>query len=216
MTLGRGRVLGRAVAEASPTGWAAGSREGRGRVLRREVLAAEERGLELVRAAERRAAAITERAERAAASVRLGAEAEGRADAVAGVAARALALADLESRSVERQLDRVVELARLLAERLLGEALRLDPELVVGRARELLGAARGAHGAVIVAHPEDAVLLERSLPGVGVALDTIKVVPDPNRSRGSLRVETDIGVLDGDLAPQLERLALKLRESLGP
>ena len=217
MTLGRGRVLGRAAAEASPVGWAAGSGvEPRGRVLRREVLAAEERGRELVAAAERRAAAITERAERAAASVRLGAETEGRADAVAGVAARALALADLESRSAERQLDRVVELARLLAERLLGEALRLDPELVVGRARELLRAARGAHGAVIVAHPVDAAVLERSLPGVGLELGTIKIVPDPNRSRGSLRVETDIGVLDGDLGPQLERLALKLRESLGP
>jgi flagellar biosynthesis/type III secretory pathway protein FliH len=122
----------------------------------------------------------------------------------------------LEARSVERQLDRVVELARLLAERLVGDALRLDPALVVGRARELLRAARGARGAVIVAHPEDAAVLERLLPGIGVAMDTIKVTPDPNRTRGSLRIETDIGVLDGDLAPQLERLALKLREGLGP
>jgi flagellar biosynthesis/type III secretory pathway protein FliH len=210
-------VLGRAAAERSPVGWAVGGGgEPRGRVLRRELLAAEERGQELVAAAERRAAAITERAERVAASVRLGAEAEGRADAVAGVAARALALADLEAKSAERQLDRVVELARLLAERLLGEALRLDPELVVGRARELLAAARGAHGAVIVAHPEDAAVLERSLPGVGLAMDAIQITPDPTRSRGSLRVETDIGVLDGDIGPQLERLALKIRESLGP
>jgi flagellar biosynthesis/type III secretory pathway protein FliH len=59
-------------------------------------------------------------------------------------------------------------------------------------------------------------VLERSLPGIGVAMDTIKVKPDPNRSRGSLRIETDIGVLDGDLGPQLERLALRLRETLGP
>jgi flagellar biosynthesis/type III secretory pathway protein FliH len=29
-----------------------------------------------------------------------------------------------------------------------------------------------------------------------------------------LRIETDIGVLDADLAPQLDRLALRLRETL--
>ena len=37
---------------------------------------------------------------------------------------------------------------------------------------------------------------------------------DSARARGSLRIETDIGVLDADLAPQLDRLALRLRETL--
>jgi flagellar biosynthesis/type III secretory pathway protein FliH len=217
VSLGWGRVVGRALAPEPSLRWPPGAvREVYGRVLRREVLAAEERARQLVEAAEQRADAIRRAAESAVASVRLGAEAEGRADAVAGVAARALALADLEARSVERQLDRVVDLARLLAERLVTDALELDPELVVARARALLAVARGARVAVIVAHPDDAAVLERSLPWVGVTTGAVTVKADPSRGRGSLRIETEAGVLDGDLAPQLERLALKLRESLGP
>ena len=53
------------------------------------------------------------------------------------------------------------------------------------------------------------------LPSLGVAVETVRVVPDGSRARGSLRIETDIGVLDADLAPQLDRLALRLRETLG-
>jgi hypothetical protein len=41
------------------------------------------------------------------------------------------------------------------------------------------------------------------------------VLADPERPRNSLRLDTDIGVLDADLAPQLDRLLPKLRESLG-
>lgn len=215
MTLTRGRILPAGGAERVSLP-ARGEPVARGRVLRREVFDAQERAREIVRAAEEKADAIVHESERAAAAVRLRAEAEGRADAAARLAAHALALASLEARLTERQLDRVVELARLLAERLVGEALGLDPELVVGRARELLASARGARQAVIVAHPEDATVLERSLPLLGLELDLVRVTRDPRRSRGSLRVETEIGVLDGDLAPQLERLALKLRERLGP
>ena len=61
---------------------------------------------------------------------------------------------------------------------------------------------------------DDAKLLSDALPSLGVAIETVRVSPDAARSRGSLRIETDIGVLDADLAPQLDRLALKLRESL--
>ena len=52
------------------------------------------------------------------------------------------------------------------------------------------------------------------VPSLGVAVESVRVVPDGSRARGSLRIETDIGVLDADLAPQLDRLALRLRETL--
>jgi flagellar biosynthesis/type III secretory pathway protein FliH len=81
-------------------------------------------------------------------------------------------------------------------------------------ARQALAEARGARRLSIVAHPEDAALLSQSLASLGVAVDTVRVVSDAARQRGSLRIETDIGVLDADLAPQLDRLALKLRETL--
>jgi flagellar biosynthesis/type III secretory pathway protein FliH len=186
----------------------------RGQVVRREVLAAAERAQRLVGAAEERAAHIVADAERAAAELRLLAEAEGRADAAAKVAARALALRHHEARSDERELNRSVDLARLLAERLLGESLRVAPEQVVALARQALGEARGARRITIVAHPEDARILEHSLPALGLDPSTSQVRADASRARGDLRIETEIGVLDAELAPQLERLSLKLRESL--
>jgi flagellar biosynthesis/type III secretory pathway protein FliH len=186
----------------------------RGQLVRHDVLAAAERAQRLVNAAEQRAAQIVADAERASAELRLRAEAEGRADAAAKVAARAIALRQHEATSDERQLDRAVDLARLLAERLLGESLRVAPEQVVALARQALGEARGARRITVVAHPEDAQILEHSLPALGLDPSTARVRADASRARGNLRIETEIGVLDAELAPQLERLALKLRESL--
>ena len=186
----------------------------RGHVVRREVLLAAERAARLIDEAQTTAARIVTDAERAAAELRLRAEAEGRADAAAKIAARALALREHEARADERELNRSVDLARLLAERLLGESLRVAPEQVVALARQALAEARGARRITVVAHPEDAKLLENSLPALGLDASTARVRADSARARGNLRIETEIGVLDAELSPQLERLALKLRESL--
>jgi flagellar biosynthesis/type III secretory pathway protein FliH len=186
----------------------------RGQIVHRVVLEAADRARELIAAAEAQAARLISDAERVAAELRLRAEAEARADASAKIAARALALRHHELHADERALDRSVELARLLAERLLGESLRVAPEQVTALARKALGEARGARRIVLVAHPDDAKLLEISLPGVGLDPAVAEVRPDPTRTRGNLRIETEIGVLDAELAPQLDRLSLKLRESL--
>jgi flagellar biosynthesis/type III secretory pathway protein FliH len=186
----------------------------RGQVVRSEVLQAAERARSLLAVAEARAAHVVSDAEHAAAELRLRAEAEGRADAAAKIAARAIALRQHEARADERALDRSVELARLLAERLLGESLRVAPEQVVSLAKQALGEARGARRITLVAHPEDARILEQSLPALGLDQATAQVRSDAARTRGNLRIETEIGVLDAELAPQLTRLALKLRESL--
>ncbi|MEO6602406.1 MAG: FliH/SctL family protein [Polyangiaceae bacterium] len=186
----------------------------RGHVVRREVLDAADRARTLLANAEAHAQRIITEAEQGEAELRLRAEAEARADAAAKVAARALALRHHESRADERALDRSVELARLLAERLLGESLRVAPEQVVALAKQALAEARGARRISLLAHPEDAKLLEHSLPSLGLDPSTVQVRVDPNRARGNLRIETEIGVLDAELAPQLERLSLKLRETL--
>ncbi|MES1173945.1 MAG: FliH/SctL family protein [Myxococcales bacterium] len=186
----------------------------RGQIVRREVLEAAERARTLLANAEARAQRILTEAEQGAAELRLRAEAEARADAAAKVAARALALRHHEARSDERALDRSVELARLLAERLLGESLRVAPEQIVALAKQALSEARGARRIQLLAHPEDARILEHSLPALGLDPSTVQVRVDASRTRGNLRIETEIGVLDAELAPQLERLSLKLRESL--
>lgn len=216
MKLGVGRVIkAEALGAAAPFSLEVEEKTlPRGQLVRREVLEAADRARALISAAEARAAKIINEAEGAAAELRLRAEAEARADAAATIAARALALRQHEARADERALERTVDLARLLAERLLGESLRVAPEQVLALARQALAEARGARRITLVAHPDDAKLLESSLPVMGLDAALVQVRPDPTRVRGNLRLETEIGVLDAEIAPQLERLSLKLRESL--
>ncbi|HEX2673988.1 MAG TPA: FliH/SctL family protein [Polyangiaceae bacterium] len=216
MKVGRGRVIkADGLTHATPVPFERDDQTlPRGQVVRREVLEAAERARQLIAAAEARASELVGEAERVAAELRLRAEAEARADASAKIAARALALRHHELQADERALDRSVEFARLLAERLLGESLRVAPEQVTALARQALGEARGARRITLVAHPEDAKLLEISLSGFGLDPAVAVVRADPARTRGNLRIETEIGVLDAELAPQLDRLSLKLRESL--
>ena len=185
-----------------------------GRVAPKALVDASAEAERILTQARGEARAIVAAAERKAADLKLVAEAEARAEASAKLAAHALSLATHEARADERALDRAVALARLLAERLLGASLQVAPEQVGQLAKQALSEARGARRLTLVAHPEDAKLLEQSLPSLGVAVDTLRVVADGARARGSLRIETDIGVLDADLAPQLDRLALRLRETL--
>jgi len=216
--IGRGRVLRAEAARDGVPLPLPGRREpsepARARVAPRALVDASAEAERLLSRARAEANQLLQAAERGAADLKLRAEAEARAEASAKLAAHALALATHEARADERALDRSVALARLLAERLLGASLSVAPEQVVALARQALREARGARRLTIVAHPEDAKLLSDALPSIGVAPELVQVSADPSRKRGSLRVETDIGVLDADLAPQLDRLALKLRESL--
>ncbi|MCA9632302.1 MAG: hypothetical protein KC766_31835 [Myxococcales bacterium] len=187
----------------------------RARLVLRPELEAEARARDIVARAESEARAILGQAERAASGVRLIAEAEGRANGAASVAAHALKLAALEKTLDERHLDRTIALARLLAERLIGAELASLPERITELARTALRETGGARQVTIHAHPEDARVLEATRETLGLPADAVRVQPDVARGRGSLRLDTEIGVLDAELAPQLERLSLKLRENLG-
>ncbi len=213
MTLTRGRVL-RGATEAEPIAVPPPARLPHGRRVERPIVDAERRSAEIVARAEARAREIIAEAHREVADLRLRVESEARAEAAATIAAKAVALARLEAATDERSLDRSVELARVLAERLLGEALALDPERVSGLARQALAEARGARTVRIVAHPEDAAILRRDSGSLGLDPSAVSVTEDPNRARGQLRLDTDIGVLDAEIGPQLERLAKRLRETL--
>ena len=186
-----------------------------GRVVPKSLVDASAEATRMLSKARTEAQQLLASAERKAADLRLLAEAEARAEAAAKLAAHTLSLATYEAKADERALDRSVALARLLAERLLGTSLAIAPEQVVTLARQALAEARGARRLSIVAHPDDAKLLNDSIASLGVAVETVRILPDGARARGSLRIETDIGVLDADLAPQLDRLALRLRETLG-
>jgi flagellar biosynthesis/type III secretory pathway protein FliH len=175
---------------------------------------ASDQAKDIVARARRSAADIVARAEREAAGARLRVEVEARANGAASVAAHAVALAAREAASLQHQRDRIVELARVLAERLLGEQLRIEPGTVVTLAEQVLAEARGVSSVRLVAHPEDVPLLEAALRRLEGANRSVTITASPNRRRGELRLESDMGTLDAELAPQLERLAERLRGAL--
>src|SRR5262245_29807821 len=198
MKLGFGRVVPASEADertTEPRGVsvpsAGAARIPRGRVAPADVVNAADAARGLLERAEKSATALLARAEREAAEVRLRALTEARADAAARIAAHALALSFREDRALERNLDRVVEVARVLAELLLGEALSLEPERIVALARRAVEEARGARRVTIVAHPEDAALVEKALSSLNAGA-AANVLADPARPRGSLRLDTDI------------------------
>lgn len=217
MSLTRGRVLraSAGLAELEPV-VLGGLRQGRaaGRRMPARVVEAEERARSIIEAAEERARELVAAAERESSSVQLRAEALGRADGAASVAANAIALAAHEARAEDRQVHRLTQMASVLAERLLGEALALDPGRVAALARQVISEARGARSITIVAHPRDAEHLVRLLEEYRLQGSVARVEVDPRRQPGGVKVVTEIGELDGELAPQVGRLAARLREAL--
>jgi flagellar assembly protein FliH/type III secretion protein L len=205
MTLQRARILKGALplderATSAPT-----AREvAMARRIPGEILAARAKAERIVAEAKAQAAA----AMAAAASE---AAAEARAKEVARLAAGFLALRVEDERRAERDLDRTVELAVLLAERLVGEALRIEPGRIAELAASALDEARGARRVRIEASPDDVSALGDALAALGPIAE---VEPDPGLRRGSLVVHTDLGRVDARLEPQLARLANALREAL--
>lgn len=178
--------------------------EARVRRIAREVLDARAEAERIVTAARAQAAAIAREAGEAAAK-------EAREREVARLAAGFLELEHREAAQKAKDVDRLVELAVVLAERLIGEAIEVSPTRVAELAAAAIQEARGARRVRIEACPDDVGALTEALSGLGVVTD---IQPDPSLKRGSLIVHTDLGRVDARLEPQLARLATALREVL--
>jgi len=166
--------------------------------------------------AQAEAALILEHARGSAAEVASEAAREAREREVARVAAELVALRITEETRATREIDRTIAIATLLAERIVGEALVLDPARIGALAVEALKETRGARKVRIESSPADVEALERILaelaPTVGASV--IAVEPNAELARGSLVVHTELGRVDARLEPQLGRLAEALRETM--
>lgn len=221
MTLRQARVISRAdAAHAQPRALGTpGLRSdspliARGGILPRAVADAHTRAKELIRKAHEDARQILAHAQAEADDLTLQQQARARADALCLVVGETLELRKRQAELSKSVLDRSIGFATLLAERLLGEELALSPERIRALARQALKEAAGARQAVIVAHPRDAAELKAGLIGLGSMLDSIGIEEDGRLSRGQLRVETELGVIEADLKGQLERLAVQLKKLL--
>ena len=214
MTLGFGRVLPAVPDdERSTASRPAAPPRALGRVVASEVVRASDEARAILARADMAAKALLEAAENRAAALAADLTARAKTEAATALAARELAVAARETNALERERDQLVALARSLAERLLGETLRLDPTRVVALARQTLAEARGARKLTLAVHPDDVPHLERALAAQALP-PPVTVIADASRRPGSVRLDTELGSLDAELAPQLDRLAQKLREAL--
>lgn len=211
MTLAHGRVLRGATVTPAPL---PAPRVTRGHRLPVEVAAAHEQASVVLRAAEQRAIALLREAERNAAETRLRAEEVGRAHGLAEAARVMTVLRAREAEVDAAGLERTLALARLLAERLVGRAMDLEPAVVASLARQVLAEARGARRITLVAHPDQAGLLRGAMAGLDPEGRLHAVSEDPDMARGDLRLETELGVIEARLSLSLDRLAVRLGEAL--
>jgi flagellar biosynthesis/type III secretory pathway protein FliH len=137
---------------------------------------------------------------------------EARESELARLAAEVIAVRAGAERRAERELDRTIELAVLLAERLVGEAIAVEPARVTAIAEGALRETRGARQLRIEACPDDVAALNDLLAALGEGVASIE--ENSELSRGSLVVHTELGRVDARLTPQLSRLAEALREVL--
>jgi flagellar biosynthesis/type III secretory pathway protein FliH len=158
--------------------------------------------------ANRMAEASAVEASRILAEARASAERE--AEAVR--AAAWLVLRSAEARGLAASEGLVLTVARLLAERLIGRALGDEPALMVDLAREALRTVVRARRILLRVHPADAESIRGRLGELGLEATAIDVCADPERPRGGLRAETDLGDIDADIGPQLDRLLDVLRQ----
>lgn len=206
-SLTRARVIKNAFASEETQSRAAGAQAvhlERARRIAFEVLSAREEAARIVEQAKARAREV-------AAEARAHAAEEARAEEVARLAASFLVLRAEEAKSAEKNLDRVIELAVLLAERIVGEAIRVEPSRVAELAATAIQEARGAERIRIDASPDDVAALTEAL---GAIHQVAEIKAEPALARGSLVVHTDLGRVDARLEPQLRRLAGALREAL--
>ncbi len=215
MSATRGRVIRRGSdlnAQVVPLAAETQASLAKSRIIPRRVAEAQVEADALIRQAKALARQIEARARSVADDLTLTQQARARADALSLVVAEAVALRRHKAQLADQLQERSVAMARILAERLLGEELRLAPARIAAIARETLREAAGARQAVLAANPRDAIHLRAELANMDTLLESVQIAEDENLPPGTLRVDTELGVIEADVGRQLDRLTAQLRK----
>jgi flagellar biosynthesis/type III secretory pathway protein FliH len=114
----------------------------------------------------------------------------------------------------EAAIDRLVSLSRILAERLLGTALDLQPETIVALAHGVLSEARSAERIHLYVNPSQLAVLESATSVFDPEGRVHRISGDPALGAGDVRLETELGTVEARLGAELDRLAQRLRGAL--
>jgi type III secretion system HrpE/YscL family protein len=137
--------------------------------------------------------------------------AAGRRQATEELARLASAQAELR----ETVSEQAIQLGLEIAEKILGEQVRLDPETVVAVARRAVAQIRWCRRLTVRAHPEDIESLRRGredLLAVLSGVNDIELVADEQVERGGCYVDSELGRIDATLGSQLAAIERALSE----
>jgi len=106
-----------------------------------------------------------------------------------------------------RSRDAAVVLARRMAEKIVGHAVDVAPQVMGDIAAGALAASRARSGQVVLrVHPEDLPAVEAARARWGAGAVVVRLVADGGVGRHGCVVETPAGRVDARLAAQLEAL----------
>ncbi|MCB9638799.1 MAG: type III secretion system stator protein SctL [Myxococcales bacterium] len=100
----------------------------------------------------------------------------------------------------------LVKLAMRIAEKIIGEQVKIAPETVVGIVSKALGNVRHQREIYVRVNPDDYDTIQEHKPMLLERLSRaqdIDIRPDANISPGSCRIESEIGTIDANLKNQL-------------
>ncbi|MCW2949870.1 MAG: hypothetical protein JWN41_883 [Thermoleophilia bacterium] len=111
----------------------------------------------------------------------------------------------------------VVELAISVAQRIVGAALDLDPELVIDACRGAMRKAFTRGTMQVLAHPADLEMLRAAGPRLAEELggvDHLDFIEERRLDRGSVVVRTPVGEIDATIRGKSDKIEQALREGI--
>ncbi|MFW5968084.1 MAG: type III secretion system stator protein SctL [Persicimonas sp.] len=176
-------------------------------VSARVVDSIEEANLQLERAS-REAERMLEEARREAERLREEARTEGHEEGLAEVVELMAQARKEYSALIEGAEDDMLQLAARLAERIVGEALELDPSRIQRIVADVLRHARGKQQITVHVAPADREALDSATGELAQVVDGVAVhlESDPELGRGSCVIQTETGRIDGRIETQLDTL----------
>jgi type III secretion protein L len=119
---------------------------------------------------------------------------------------RADHVVEQNTRNAEQQ---IIRLSVRIAEKIIGEQIRLEPNVIVSIVREALKSVRRERHIVLRVHPDHVDAVRRQLDSLraetGCECD-YRVTPDVKLQAGGCVIETEIGTIDARLDVQLQVL----------
>ncbi len=186
-------------------------------IIEREVVGATKEAAQIRRQAEDEAQRILEEAQEQALETRQHGFEEGKQEGLAQYTQQ-VAQALLRVKKIEDALEpSYVGLVSECVEKIIGEAVKLDPTLIVGVVRRALLDARQQREIIVRVHPADVDALNKNknkLLEILARANAVEIREDASITRGGCMIMTELGAIDAQLERQIEAMEAALQAEL--